>query len=83
MAAPNPSDEFESELTSVRGLSSAILLRAVLDYRALKNGELKESEDLNLNELDEFFRSKWFNELCEACDLDSKLVLQKLNITKD
>lgn len=71
--------EYEIAQTSTRGLASAILLQAILDYRALKSGQATEREDINMEELNEFFSSAWFAELCETCDIDKKTILQNLD----
>lgn len=71
--------DYEVAQTSTRGLASAILLQAILDYRALKNGQVKESDELNMEELNEFFSSEWFGELCETCDIDKKTILRNLD----
>lgn len=61
---------------SVRGLTSAILLQAIWDYRSIKKGTIKESETVNEEELKEFFASEWFQELCDMCNVDPRVALK-------
>ncbi len=61
-----------------KSLASSILLQAVKDYRSLLNGSLKETKEVNLKELDKFFKSKWFRNLCDIVDIDSELYIEQI-----
>lgn len=65
--------------SSARGLASAILLQAITDYRAVQNGQIAECKDVNVDELQKFFTSGWFSELCEVCNIDKKIILRNLD----
>lgn len=60
-------------LSNTRGLASAILLQAVHDYKTLRPNNVKKKKNL-----DEFFDSSWFYQLCDACELDAELVKNKV-----
>jgi len=62
----------------IRGFAAAVLLQAVLDYRELNSGLIKETSSVNQTELSDFFSSNWFAELCKMCNIDRKLVLNNL-----
>ena len=64
-----------------QNLCAAILLQAIADSVALKKGTIHQTPDVNAEELDEFFASSWFEELCDSCDIDKNFVLKKLNKT--
>lgn len=64
---------FEAEGNGTKALASAIILRAVLDYDALKPDDAKKRK-----ELDEFFSSGWFYGLCDLCGLEPHGIRQKL-----
>jgi len=64
--------------TTIRRLIAAVLLQAISDFRALRNGQATECKDFNMKELKKFFSSDWFDELCEMCDIDKKTILRNL-----
>ena len=64
--------------TTIRRLIAAILLQAISDYRALQSGQVTECNEFNMKELNKFFSSDWFDELCEMCDIDKKTILRNL-----
>ena len=65
--------DFEIAKVGSRGLASAIILQAVLDYNALRPSDTEKKQELN-----EFFSSEWFNKLCEICNLVPKTIRRKL-----
>lgn len=54
-------------------LAEAIIIQAVEDYR---NARSKR----RINEVERFFRSEWFRELC---DLDGKAIIERLRKERD
>jgi len=68
-----------SNYSPVRGLAAAILLQAVNDYRRLQSGALKEDNTVSQNELNKFFSSEWYEDLCDICNIDSEMVKNNLN----
>lgn len=67
---------------AMRGVASAILLQAIVDFRALKRGDVKETRTNNFRELKKFFSSAWFEELCEMGDYKKSKVLKALESTQ-
>lgn len=65
--------DYEIAKVGSRGLASAIILQAVLDYNALRPSDTEKKQELN-----EFFSSEWFNKLCEICNLAPKTIRRKL-----
>ena len=65
--------DYEIAKVGSRGLASAIILQAVLDYNALRPSDTEKKQELN-----EFFYSEWFNKLCEICNLVPKTIRRKL-----
>ena len=72
----------------LRSLAASIILRAVADYpKALedernpeydKDGNIKVNKWLNKKELDKFFKSAWFEELCDCVNIDKAHILAKI-----
>lgn len=65
--------DYEIAKVGSRGLASAIILQAVLDYNALRPSDTEKKQELN-----GFFSSEWFNKLCELCNLEPKTIRRKL-----
>ncbi len=85
-------DELDGNTSDgVRGLCAAIVLGAVEDWRKLYSqqefyvpGEYYlEAFLVNRSELREFFKSAWFEILCDALELNAQYVLRKLNVTNE
>lgn len=66
--------DYEIAKVSTRGLASAIILQAVLDYGALRPPDKEKKR-----ELDKFFSSDWFIELCDICSIPPQPILRKIN----
>ena len=64
-----------------KSLAASILLKSLADLKAAlidqRHGEQKE--DYNLKELQEFFNSDWFEELCEMVRLKPNDLREKIN----
>jgi hypothetical protein len=79
-----------AEMEPLRRLSAAILGAAVRDWRKLKACKEfwfpKEGEEGSIHvtrtSMLEFFRSDWYVDLCDACDLDPDLVLRKIGVLR-
>lgn len=60
-------------------LANAVILRAVEDYRNALRKLNRCEEDINasftVREVERFFRSKWFADLC---DLDGEILVERL-----
>lgn len=65
--------DYDIAKIGTRGLASAIILQAVLDYNALCPCDVDKKQELN-----RFFTSKWFNKLCELCNLVPQIIQRKL-----
>jgi hypothetical protein len=79
-----------AEMEPLRRLSAAILGAAVHDWKKLRSCKEfwfpKEGEDgavhVTRQSMYAFFRSDWYVDLCDACDLDPDLVLRKIGALK-
>ena len=69
-----------SILRACRSFASAIILKAFEDYKLALKGI--EHDDYNLEELEEFFNSEWFEELCEIVQINPNAMREKLNKIK-
>jgi len=58
-----------------RELAAAVINQAIEDWKKYKNTSRR-------NELLDFFRSGWFDELSELSGLDSRYILEKLKVPK-
>lgn len=65
--------DYEIAKVGTKGLASAIILQAVIDYNALCPSDTEKKQELN-----EFFSSEWFNKLCELCNLMPQRIREKL-----
>lgn len=63
-----------------KSLAAAIILKAYADYRWAWIYKLRgvEKEDFNLAELEEFFNSQWFEELCEIVKMPPQAIREKV-----
>lgn len=63
-----------------KSLTAAIILKAYQDYRWAWIYKLKgeEKEDFNVAELEEFFNSQWFEELCEIVQMPPQSIREKV-----
>lgn len=62
-----------------KSLASAIILRAVEDYKAIINGvEFQPHQKLNKQELERFFKSMWFEDLCNVVKINKRAILEQL-----
>lgn len=49
----------------LENLRYAIVRQAISDYRGILSHTLKETSNCNKRELEKFFKSQWFNEICD------------------
>lgn len=67
----------------VRDLLCEILTRAVEDCRfAILEPERKDRHQFSEKELDEFFNSEWFEDICASLHINKKCFLARLETVK-
>ena len=59
----------------LENLRYAILRQAVAECTGILSHTLKETADCNKRELEKFFKSQWFNEIC---DYDGNNLMKKI-----
>ncbi len=72
--------ELSKDERAARGLAAGIILQAVLDYDAAQKGSTfgRDNEIVSKEELEEFFSSPWFFELCSIIGVNGKVLVKKL-----
>ena len=68
------------DVTPEKRLFAAVMLKAYSDYRLAKKG--RKSEQYNLEELEDFFNSKYCDEILDLLKLNKEAVRKKLENIK-
>lgn len=76
------------EQRELKGLAASIIMQAIKDYpQAVEkernpeydaDGNIKVNKWLNKKELDKFFNSKWFEQLCALVNIDKAFIIKKV-----